>query len=163
MSWGLLTRAWSGIGDQGIVWVALCHGDCALGTAVSLGLLTRASSGWRCVIRTSASSGRRRVLWIADKAVVWVAPCSKRLIFKGRACTESPFLGFGAGVRRCAMGVAGGRVAWVPLCHGDCWAARPLGGAVSWGLLTRAWSGWRRVIRIGEQGVVWVAPCLRDC
>ena len=50
---------------------------------------------------------------------------------------------------------------------------RGLGGAVSLGLLTRAFSGWRRVIRI----VVWVAlfhgdcwwacrvgaPCLRDC
>ena len=40
------------------------------------------------------------------------------------------------------------------------WGARPLATAVSCGLLTRAWSGWRRVIRIGEQGVVWVAPCL---
>ena len=43
-------------------------------------------------------------------------------------------------------------------------------------LLTRAWSGWRRVIGIGdqgvvwvgrvigigEQGVVWVAPCHAD-
>ena len=30
--------------------------------------------------------------------------------------------------------------------------------------VTRAWSGWRRrVIRIGEQGVVWVAPCHWDC
>ena len=44
---------------------------------------------------------------------------------------------------------------------------------MSLGLLTRAWSGWRRVIGIGEQGVVWVgiadqgvvwaAPWLRDC
>ena len=34
-------------------------------------------------------------------------------------------------VWRCVMGIAGGRVAWVPRCHGDCWAARPLGGAVS--------------------------------
>ena len=54
-------------------------------------------------------------------------------------------------------------VACVALCHGDCWAARPLGGAVSWGLLTRASSGWRRIIRIGEQGLVWVAPCHWDC
>ena len=35
---------------------------------------------------------------------------------------------------------------------------------MSLGWLTRAWSGWRRVIRISEQGiadqgVVWVAPC----
>ena len=34
---------------------------------------------------------------------------------------------------------------------------------MSLGLLTRASSGWRRVIRIGEQGVVWVAPCHWDC
>ena len=27
-----------------------------------------------------------------------------------------------------------------------------MGGAVSLRLLTRAWCGWRRVIRIGEQG-----------
>ena len=35
---------------------------------------------------------------------------------------------------RCAMGIAGGRVAW--------------GGAVSWGLLTQPLSGWRRVLGI---------------
>ena len=29
--------------------------------------------------------------------------------------------------------------------------------------VTRAWSGWRRVFGIADQGVVWVAPCLRDC
>ena len=39
-------------------------------------------------------------------------------------------------------------------------AGRALGGAVSCGLLTRAWSGWRRVIGFGEQGVLWAAPCL---
>ena len=33
------------------------------------------------------------------------------------------------------------------------------GGAVSLGLVSRASRGWRRVIRIGSQGVVWVAPC----
>ena len=60
----------------------------------------------------------------------------KRLIFKGRACTESSFLGFGS--------------------------RAPLSCAVSWGLLTRAWSGWRRVIRIGDQDVVWAAPCHWD-
>ena len=36
---------------------------CRVGVAVSLGLLTRASSGCRCV------------LGIADQGVVWVAPC----------------------------------------------------------------------------------------
>ena len=84
MSLGLLTRAWSGwrsvtgIGDHGIVWVALCHWDCQagrrLGGAVSLGLLTRAWSGWGRVIKlglvTRASRGRRRVIGIADQSVV---------------------------------------------------------------------------------------------
>ena len=42
-------------------------------------------------------------------------------------------------------------VACVALCHGDCcWACR-VGGAVSWGLLTRALSGWRRVFGIADQ------------
>ena len=66
-------------------------------------------------------------------------------------------------VWRCAIGIAGGRVVCAALCHGDCWAARPLGGAVSWGLLTRVWSGWHRVIGIADQGVVWVAACHWDC
>ena len=33
---------------------------------------------------------------------------------------------------------------------------------MSLGLLTRASSGWRRVLEIADQGVVWVAPCLGD-
>ena len=61
------------------------------------------------------------------------------------------------------MGIAAGRVVWVALCHGDCWWACRVGGAVSWGLLTEPLSGWRRVLGITGQGVVWVAPCLRDC
>ena len=90
MSLGLVSKAWSGwrrvlgIGDQSVVWVALCHWDCwagrRLGDAVSLGLLIRASSGWR------------RVLGIVDKAVVWVAPCPKRFISKGPPCIESSCL-----------------------------------------------------------------------
>ena len=36
-------------------------------------------------------------------------------------------------------------------------------GAVPWGLLTKASSGWRRVIGIADQGVLWVAPCRADC
>ena len=34
---------------------------------------------------------------------------------------------------------------------------------MSLGLLTRASSGWRRVIGIADQGVVWVAPHHWDC
>ena len=57
----------------------------------------------------------------------------------------------------CALRIADGRIAWVPLCHGDCsWACR-VGGAVPWGLLlgvSSASSGWRRVLGIADQGVV---------
>ena len=35
-----------------------------------------------------------------------------------------------------------------------------VGGAVSLGLVSRASCEWRRVIRIGEQGVVWVVACV---
>ena len=74
MSFGLLTRAWSGwrrvlgIADQGV----------CLGCAVSLGLLISASSGWRRVLEIAdqgVSRGWRRVLGIADQGLVWVAPC----------------------------------------------------------------------------------------
>ena len=64
---------------------------------------------------------------------------------------------------RCLMGIAAGRVAGAALCHGDCYWACRVGGAVPWGLLTRASSGWRRVFGIADQGLVWVAPCLWDC
>ena len=57
---------------------------------MSLGLVTRASSGWR------------RVFGIADQGLVALlvrvaARRSGELIFRGRACTESSFLAFGAG------------------------------------------------------------------
>ena len=53
-----------------------------------------------------------------------------------------------------------------------------MGAAVAWGLLTRAWSRWRRVLGIAGHSasrvrrcamviaagrVAWVAPCLWDC
>ena len=69
------------------------------------------------------------------------------------------------------MGIAARRVAWVAACHGDCcsagrvgggWACR-VGGAVFWGLLLGVSRGRRGVLGIADQGVVWVAQCLRDC
>ena len=45
---------------------------------------------------------------------------------------------------------------WVAPCLGDCWWACRVGGAVSWGLLTRASSGRRRVFGIADQGLVAV-------
>ena len=43
------------------------------------------------------------------------------------------------------MGLAGGRVAWVVLCHGDCWWACRVGGAGPLGLLVGVSRGRRRV------------------
>ena len=89
MPWGLLvgvSRGWRrvlGIADTAFVWVAPCLAKCwwacRVGGAVSWGLPTRASSGWR-VFGIARRSGE-----------------PKRLILKGRACTESSFLGFGLG------------------------------------------------------------------
>ena len=59
-------------------------------------------------------------------------------------------------VRRCAMKIAGGRVAWVAPCLEDCWWACRVGGAVCWGLLTRALSGLRRVFGFADRGLVAV-------
>ena len=66
-------------------------------------------------------------------------------------------------VRRCAMGIAGGRVAWVALRHVDCWWACRVGGAAPCGLLVGVSRGWRCAVRIAGGRVAWVAPCLRDC
>ena len=63
-------------------------------------------------------------------------------------CRGTQWQAVGIGVGRVA------RVACMALCHGDCWWACRVGAAD-----TRAGSGWRRVIRIGEEGVVWVAAC----
>ena len=139
--WGFASRACRVCGVACVVCVALCHGDCCwagrVGAAVPWGLASRAC-------RVCGVSG----------AVPWVG------VSRGW---------------RWAMGIPGGRVACVALCHGDCYWACRVGGAVLWGLLlgvsrgcrvggamllTRASSGWRRVLGIADQGVVWVAPCL---
>ena len=57
----------------------------------------------------------------------------------------------------CAMGIAGVRVAWVALCHGDCWCACRVGGAVPWGLLVGVSRGWRCAMRIAGVRVAWRA------
>ena len=43
------------------------------------------------------------------------------------------------------MRIAGVRVAWVALCHADCWCVRRVGGAVPCGLLVCVCvlRGWR--------------------
>ena len=102
---------------------------------MSLGLLTRALSGWR------------RVFGIADQGLVWVALCLWACRVGG-AVQWGLLLGVSRGWR-CAMGIAAGRVAGAALSHS--WACR-VGGAVSWGLLTRTSSGWRCVFGIADQG-----------
>ena len=63
----------------------------------------------------------------------------------------------------------GMRVACAALWRGTQWQAVAIGvgrvacGAVSLGLLGRASCGWRCVIGIAGQGVLWVAPCHWDC
>ena len=49
---------------------------------------------WQLLV--GVSRGWRRVLGIADQGVGRSGE-PKRLLFKGRACTESSFLGFGTG------------------------------------------------------------------
>ena len=89
MPWGLLvgvSRGWRrvlGIADQGLVWVAPCLRDCCgLGGAVSLGLVRRASCGWRRVFRLAHrgvggavawgfASRARRVCAAASRARAW--------------------------------------------------------------------------------------------
>ena len=119
--WGLLVgvshvwRCAMMIATGRVAWVALCHGDCywacRVGGAVPWGLLLGVSRRWRCAMGIAARVGG---------AVPW-----------------GLLLGVSRGWRR-VLGIAGGRVAWVAPCLGDCWWACRVGGAVSLGLLTRA-------------------------
>ena len=150
------------VAGEGNPWICGCElgaGFCGNAAAGCVGRVACAAlcrgTQWQAV-----TMGVGRVACVACAALCHGDCCWACRV--GAAVPWGLLLGVSRGCR-CAMGIAGGRVAWVALCHGDCWAARPLGGAVSWGLLSRTWSGWRRVIRIGEQGVVWVAPCLGDC
>ena len=54
------------------------------------------------------------------------------------------------------MGIGGESLVWVALCGCG------LGGAVPWGLVGRAWSGWRCAVVIGGEILVWVALCRCD-
>ena len=77
---------------------------------MALGLVSRASSGWRCVIR------------IADQGVVWVAPChwdcwaGRRL---GGAVSLGLLTSAWSGWRR-VIKIGEQGVAWVAPCHWDC-------------------------------------------
>ena len=65
----------------------------------------------------------------------------------------------GGALYRCVVGIGGESVVWVALCRGDWRGERGLGGAVPWGLVGRAWSGWRSAVAIGGESVVWAALC----
>ena len=60
----------------------------------------------------------------------------------------------GGALCRCAVVIAGKSLVWVALCRGDWWGEPGLNGAVPWGLVGRAWSGWRCVVGIGLGGAV---------
>ena len=61
------------------------------------------------------------------------------------------------------MGIAGGRVAWVALCHGDCWRACRVCGVVRLGLLVGVSRVRRCAMGIAGGRVAWVALCHQDC
>ena len=164
-------RCAMGIAVGRVAWVPLCHEVClvcvsrgcrcamkiasvrvAWGAAVPWGLLLGGSRGCCCAMGIAA----RRVTWvpccamgIAARRVAWVPLCHGDLLLGGlRGGAAVPW-----GLLVCvSRGVAAGRVACVSLCHRDCCSAGRVGGAVSWGLLTRAWSGWRRVFGIAGTG-----------
>ena len=64
-----------------------------------------------------------------------------------------------ASFARCRRGVVVKSVPW-GLAQG---ASSGVGGAVLWELLVGVSRVWRCAVGIGDQGVVWVAPCLWDC
>ena len=166
--WGLLVgvshvwRCAMRIAAGRVAWVALCHGDCCwacrVGGAVPWGLLLGVSRGWRCAMGIAAGRVAGAALCHGD--CCWVC-CGCGAVLWGLLVGVSRgwrrVLTIAAGVSRgCAMGIAAGRVAGAALCYGDCWWACRVGGALSWGLLTRASSGWRRVFGIADQGLVAV-------
>ena len=81
-----------------------------MGDAVSLGLVTRGSCGWRCVIG------------IAGQGVVWMALCHWDC-WAGRRVGGAVSLGLliraSSGWRR-VIGIADQGVVWVAPCHWDC-------------------------------------------
>ena len=123
----------------------------------------RASSrvGAGCVVNSVplGSAFRARRVCAVCGAVPWGLLLGRS---RGCRCAVGIAAGCVAGAALCRGDLRLGRVAcvaWVALCHGDCcWAGR-VGG----GLLLGRSCGWRRVIRIGEQGIVWAAPCHWDC
>ena len=64
-----------------------------------------------------------------------------------------------ASFTRCRRGVVVKSVVW-GLAPG---VSRGVGGAVPWGLLKGVSRAWSCAVGIGDQGVVWVAPCHWDC
>ena len=115
---------------------------------MSLGLLRRALSGWRRVIGIDDQRrlggavslgllGRRRLCGAVSLGLVTRASCGRHRVMRKR-------------------------VLWAALCRWDWWGRRCVGGAVSLGLVGRAgrsWCGWRCVIGIAGQGIVWEALC----
>ena len=119
---------------------------------------------WVTVRVAGAKKSNRGVTFSGRRSIVGGVCCARR-----------------CGPLRAVAGRCGPVRAALPLCAAFyclvCGFHRPLGGAVPCGLLVCASRGgavpcgllvcasrgWRRVIGIGDQGVVWVAPCHWDC
>ena len=139
------------------VLAALCRGDWVPGVSHTRMILRAATCVSRGRCGTSDALMRSGRHWTVDPRGRRSESCAVAKIasFRGPvrqiACARAPnmggalpwglLLGVSPGCR-CAMGIAGGRVAgvplchrdcclaWVPLCHGDCWWACRGGAAV---------------------------------
>ena len=123
------------------------------------------SGGWTCVRFVCCVPARSSR--VASRCVVNSVPCgsasrARRVRGVGGAVPWGLLLGRSRGWR-CAMRIAVGRVAWVALCHDDCYWACRVGGAVPWGLLLGVSRRWRCAMGIAAGRVAWVALCHGDC
>ena len=130
--------------------VALPHGDCCWAGRVGGGVLWGSASRARRVCGVGAAVPWGLLLGVLRGWRCAVGVCVSGASRVWRGC-------------RCAIRIAVGRVAWVPLCHGDrCWARR-MGGGVPWVLLLGMSRGCRCAMVIAARRVACVALCHGDC
>ena len=111
----------------------------------------------RCVLLLTAWCAGFTGRWVARfHADCW---CARRV----GGAVPCGWLVSGSRGWRCAVRMAGERVAWVALCHADGWCACRVGGAVPCGWLVCVSRGWRCAMRIAGVRVAWVALCHADC
>ena len=165
LPWGSAPRARRACTACGAVpWGLLLGRSCgrrsAVGICVSrvyrvwccaVGICVASASASRACTACGGSCGRRSAVGICVSRVYRVWRCAVGICVSGASR--------GICVSGCAMGIAAGRVAWVPLCHGDCYWACRMCGAVPWGLLLGVSRGWRCAMGIAAGRVVYVALC----